>query len=742
MIENRKQNIRFIVLTIRLLVTVFLIAGFVTLQNANGQSIDTIPGFIKQKFIKFTEAVPREEVYLSTDREDYVAGEDLWFNTSVVDRKSMKPSINSRIVYVELLNPQNRPVAQKRILLENGTGPGQFILADTLSSGTYTIRAYTNWMKNFLPYNCFMKDISVYNSLSDKPFRRKVTDRKSKEKTFNIALSNDGPVKGILMEVNNQGESNLGIVVKTDAKYSQGKNDIFYILIQSHGNVNYSGSLRPLDGIARVQIPQSLLSGGINQITLFNSECVPLVEKNIFTPSKEREIVRINSADAFGLREKIILDIDAGEGLQAKQLPGNISVSVTPATQLHDPIGISDYLLFGTEFLLADGSFLNSNELKGITEKVADSIAGSLHSNWIDWSKILSTGLPKLRYQFENENHMLNGKLLNSDDENAPSSGLVIMCSPGKEAGFQYAMAGDDGRFTLFIPANKGVQDFIIMPERGDEKLKIRLESSFSDTYFHSEMVTDSSINTDTPPIADLCVNYQVRTLYGEYAHEEKPEPVLKKSQQTGFYGKPDIGLRLSDYITLPTMQEVFFELLPNILIKKKNPGFEFSIADRIDDSRIVTSPCIMIDGVMIKDASLILNLDPELVEKIDVITGKYVRGSFSFPGLVNVITRAGDFSCVPLPSYMIRSPYRAADKVMSFRFPDYLSGEVKKRRVPDFRSTLYWNPSVPVDKNGKGRVEFWSSDATDTYVINIQGIGDDGRIFSARKVINVRKNR
>ena len=88
----------------------------------------------------------------------------LWFSVYLIDRQSAKSSGDSKIVYFEILNPDNRPVVQKRVSLEQGYGPGQVVLPDTLSSGVYTIRAYTNWMKNFLPENCFKKVLSFITS--------------------------------------------------------------------------------------------------------------------------------------------------------------------------------------------------------------------------------------------------------------------------------------------------------------------------------------------------------------------------------------------------------------------------------------------------------------------------------------------------------------------------------------------------------------------------------------------------
>ena len=113
----------------------------------------------------------------------------MWFNVYLVYRQGNKPALEDKLAYVELLNQYNRPVVRESILLDNGFGPGQFILPDSLSSGTYTLRAYTSRMKNFLPENCFMKEIKIYNVLSKKPFLGKYyPEEKSVKKKGNSDL--------------------------------------------------------------------------------------------------------------------------------------------------------------------------------------------------------------------------------------------------------------------------------------------------------------------------------------------------------------------------------------------------------------------------------------------------------------------------------------------------------------------------------------------------------------------------
>jgi len=205
------------------------------------------------------------------------------------------------------------------------------------------------------------------------------------------------------------------------------------------------------------------------------------------------------------------------------------------------------------------------------------------------------------------------------------------------------------------------------------------------------------------------------------------------------FYGEPDVELRMADYIKLPVMQEVFFELMPGVSLKAKKATYELTILDPVEKKFLDKQPVLMVDGVVINDASIIANLDPEIVEEIDAYKQKYFVGDYFFYGLINVITKAGNYSSVILPNYAMRIPYKVIDPLNSFKSPDYSSVEMKSNRIPDFRNTLYWNPSVKTDKEGKAGIEFWSSDNTTDYMINIQGVTSNGKMISLRKILSVK---
>ncbi|MGD0582977.1 MAG: hypothetical protein ABR974_08555 [Bacteroidales bacterium] len=719
--------------TIFLLLTCTLLTGV-----AMGQDQGNMIEYLKQRFEKYCRSVPREEIFLHSDREEYIAGEDLWFNIYLVDRQTMTPSLDSRIAYVELLNSENMPVAQQRVILDKGYGPGHMVISNTLPSGYYTLRAYTSWMKNFAPDNCFLKVIGVYNTFNDKASAFKSGRISFAAKGPGNAGSQKRAKAGVGLSVNNSKPGLVEIFVTADERFRT-VNDLFYLFIQTHGNIEKVSSEKFSGDTTVLTLQKSLLSPGINQVTIFDSRGNPVGETYIYTPSRGSSLYILNSAGSYHLRDKIRLKIDPMKDLSEEPDSGSFSISVAPLTGGAEPSDINNYLVFGTEFGPAPLNRINGRKISEIPAAEMDSILSDLSSNWLSWSDILSNNPPLLRYRHENENHFLNGRLLNSDQQPASAGNMLFMCTPGKKPGFQYAETDNEGNFSFNIHPDEEQKDLIFMPDDISKNFKILIEPSYSDKFLYPEQSAGPVSSRVPACINKWSLNFQVMKIYGIPASGNPAPSVTQPLKPVRFYGKPDFELIMADYIKLPLMEEVIFELLPQVTLKSRNSRYEIQITYWIDDALYTTKPVLMIDGVLIRDASLIVNLDPETVEMIDLVKEKYLVGKYLFPSILNVITKSADFSSVQLPDYMTRLHYRVADPVPSFVSPDYSSEELKNSRVPDFRNTLYWNPSVKPGKDGKALVEFWSSDYRSDYLVTINGQTRDGRAVSIKKIISIK---
>ncbi len=706
--------------------------------NIFGQGRIVSLDYITGKFTEYCNAVPREEIYIHTDRDDYIAGEEMWFNVYVVDRKSSKPSPYSRIVYVELMNRYNNPVLQKRILISDGSGPGQVVLPDSLSSGNYTLRAYTDWMRNFLPVNCYMKDLNIYNTFSSSAFKVKpgFSDPAHQEQPLRrrrLSLISDSSFK---METTRTNSGDLEISLRTNDEFRSLFGNVYYLIIQTHGIINYKNTVRISRDDTGLTIPGKDIIHGINHITLFESTGEPIFEKYIYTPDQNNRYLTLNSTGEYDTRHKISLNINTITGTIQPSDIVDLSVSVVPDEVSINSGDIDSYMVFGTEFgIIPDG--IKNMDIDDIPPDVLNRYLSTLKSNWIDWNSILFEEIPSFSYGFEKEYHFITGSLINRKTLAGNPGEFIFLSTPSKNASLQYSITDTTGRFVFVIPVTNEISDLIIQPEKVIGDNTVRMESSFSELVypFNGSTITERV----TPEyVSDLAAHYQVAKIYGTSYVGDAVKQDCKLPEAKRFYGKPDIELLMSDYITLPVMQEVFFELLPGIAMRKRKSEYEISIYDFVENKTYNKPPGLFIDGVLVSDAALIAELDPELVEKIDVVKDAYFIGEYFFYGIISLITHAGDFSNVQLPDHTIRIPYRVTEPVYSLLNPDYSLQETKQSRVPDFRNTLYWNPSLKPDSQENLSLEFWTSDLPGDYVINIQGITAKGEKISLKKTLKI----
>jgi hypothetical protein len=341
---------------------------------------------------------------------------------------------------------------------------------------------------------------------------------------------------------------------------------------------------------------------------------------------------------------------------------------------------------------------------------------------------------------FEEDGHLLSGWMKKRNSPEVETGSLLYLSVPAKAATFQYARINSTGHFEFLLPVDYSWKNLIIQPAVPDENITIQIESSFSRRLPESVSYTDS-VNKEFPKLAsNFGASYQVEKIYGAAHRTENQtvEDLIPAAKR--FYGKPETELNMDDYIKLPIVQEIFFELVPGVRLRSRKSGYEMRVYNPVDNLIYDQQPLVMIDGVIINDLEILANLDPETIEKIDATRTPYLTGELLHYGIVNVITRAGNFRNMTLPDYAARLSYRIADPLPSFHAPEYSDTDNKQSRIPDFRNTLFWSPSLKPDKDGKVRFEFWTSDIVADYIVNIQGITGDGELISVKKPIRVNK--
>ncbi|GAB2554355.1 hypothetical protein GCM10027085_51950 [Spirosoma aerophilum] len=104
-------------------------------------------------------------VFIHTDKSLYSTGDPVWFSAYVLDPARQLPlTVSSQpSLQVDLIDPRGRPVDHQWLPFAEGRAGGRFQLSDSLTSGTYRLRAYTD-TDPLASGLGFERMLTVYNS--------------------------------------------------------------------------------------------------------------------------------------------------------------------------------------------------------------------------------------------------------------------------------------------------------------------------------------------------------------------------------------------------------------------------------------------------------------------------------------------------------------------------------------------------------------------------------------------------
>ncbi|MDO6389366.1 TonB-dependent receptor plug domain-containing protein [Pontibacter sp. BT731] len=142
--------------------------------------------------------------------------------------------------------------------------------------------------------------------------------------------------------------------------------------------------------------------------------------------------------------------------------------------------------------------------------------------------------------------------------------------------------------------------------------------------------------------------------------------------------------------------------------------------------------PIFILDGMRV-ELETVNTLNPEDIEAIEVLKGTSaaIFGTGSADGVIALFTKRGN------PNYnyanqkapgTLNFKLAGYNKPSEFYSPRY---DVAKERhnLPDYRSTLHWQPNVKTDANGKATISFFTSDVITEFVAVCEGIARQGKV-------------
>ncbi len=106
---------------------------------------------------------PIEKVYLQTDRDNYLAGDTIWFKAYLAS--DYLPDTASSVLMVSLNDASGKSLFKVRLPIVLGISNGQLPIPSSLATDQYSINAFTATLLNNGPDYVFKKKVSIYGKM-------------------------------------------------------------------------------------------------------------------------------------------------------------------------------------------------------------------------------------------------------------------------------------------------------------------------------------------------------------------------------------------------------------------------------------------------------------------------------------------------------------------------------------------------------------------------------------------------
>ncbi len=802
------------------------------------------------------EYYPQEKVHVTTDKDFYLSGDTVWLRAHVVDASSHHPVGASKYVYAELSDAAGRLVRRIKILQQEGLYAGYLPLSPDLSSGDYTLAAYTRHQLNLDPEYLFRKPLRIE---AFRP-REQASARSRSISDFDVsffpegghlipgvpgtvgfkALGDDGlsvAVSGRIVDSAGDevctfrsgigGMGHFGFIPRAGERYwaecrmEHGKSKRFAlpaavagatalqviatdsmvlvmrrsdaqlpaqrIVAQSRGRMLYDQTWAP--GTARILFRRAELPSGIIQLLLLDNQGNALSERLFFNRGDEIARTAITATPEGGrytARGKVTLEIEVTDN-EGNPLSGDFAVAITDSAAVpeRESAGIHADLLICSEL---KGYIEQPNRYFETPQNLQQLDDLLLTQGWkrYDVPEVLKGNYATPQIPFE-QYQSIEGRIVKEGlfGKKSKLANYRLMALVPRFGAIEQAEIHKDGTFTLSGMDYPDSTTFVLRPLSGKEfdreavvKLspepaarieplpeqrtqRIAAESTELDPAEMARKYVEWTGNADMRNVMIEAVTISAERQLEKQKLQDWSKPEYRKANHTwtdtmikryGAYSildaiqrMPGISVRGNHLYyqgRTPVIavdgricrsfgqvagESVYMQTLPL-------PGVSSSKSD--EKTHAWRNAILQSGSVDIVDYPVEAYYPIEYVSRLDLLDGNAAFSIWGYEasgGAISITLKSGA-EWDALQRENMRTDVQVA-KPLGYQTPAecytpaYDTPEAVKSQVPDFRTTLYWNPAVKA-ANGRATVECYLNDAATEPRIEIEGLSA-GRIVS-----------
>lgn len=545
------------------------------------------------------------------------------------------------------------------------------------------------------------------------------------------------------------------------------------LVAQRNGLAYSSSKLSPTTRTIEVIYENKDFPQGIVQFTLFSPSNLPVCERLFFVKNKENDIlIDLKSLkSSYEKKEKVELEVQSTVNAQAVRASMSVSITNMDAVEpdLSDESHIKTNLLLTSDligYIEKPNDYFLNNDAK--TSEALDLLM--LTQGWrkIDWT------LPNPVIKHQAETALTISGLITKGDVPLSGSKVSLMTNAGGMFVID-TLSNEKGEFIFdnleFLDPTK----FVIQARAGKDQKDIKIALNLSPEQPVSANANSRDLEVN---VNGTIENYLKKSK--TYFEEMNKQGLLSKtifldevkiegdrasqapnSKNLNGPGNADqvidvsqlpMATRVDKYLQGRAMGVVIDQ--KGVAISRKSFSNKVSVAQSSNPRRQLSrrpEPApesneqinmrIILDGVDMGNSYTLLDLDPQTIESIEVLTSipkLTVYGPMGQGGLFIITSKTGapSYNTVKyapgVTTYVPKGYYAAR----TFYTPKY---DVEPSDKPDLRTTVHWIPNLVTDETGKIKFDYFNTDQPGNYRMVIEGIDLNGNL--ARRTFNYKVN-
>lgn len=490
-------------------------------------------------------------------------------------------------------------------------------------------------------------------------------------------------------------------------------------------------------------IPKNKFPTGIVQFTLFSPSGEPLNERLAFINNNDQLKVYLTAKQSYTPRQ-IVQIVLIAKDKDHRPATGSFSVAVTDETKVQ-PDTVNENTILSELLLISDlkGTVEEPNyyftNVNAKTEADLDNLMLTQGYRHFEWKRILSSSPPAIAYRPE-KGLTIAGTVKKNSKLVANAKVMLFSKSGG---GFMMDTLTDaNGRFIFENLVFADSTKFVVQAKvpKGQDALTLEL-----DTIFPPHEMERNNDNVTTISNADLSaylVNQQQffreQQQYGINKHAVVLKEVVVKAKKNFVKHSDNLNGagNADEVVTADELENSVGATLSFRLSSKLFSRVKF--VQGVPYCKCGIDPAsapmqIVIDGNYV-DYDEYDKLDPDRVQSVEVLASPNfatVYGPRGGHGILVITTkRYEDYKnsykryAPGVVTYVPKGFYKARE----FYSPQY-DNPGTNPKMNDLRSTIYWQPNIITDKDGKAAFSYFNADKKGIYRVVIEGIDTDGNL-------------